>query len=473
MSEREIHLLLVEDEAALREVTARRLAAEGFRVAEADTGEAAVERLEACAFDVVLTDLRLPGIDGTAVLDAARERYPDIVCIVVTGFGTVTDAVAAIKRGAADFITKPFQFDQLLHVMRSALEQRRLRSENAWLRSQIQERYRFEGLVGRSPRMRELFDLLETVAASPSTVLVTGETGTGKELAAKAIHHNSARRRRRFVALNCSAIPETLLESELFGHVRGAFTGAVASRTGRLESAHEGTLFLDEVGTMSGLLQAKLLRVLQERQFERIGDDRPVRIDVRIIAATNADLAQMVREGRFREDLYYRLNVIPIFLPPLRERREDIPLLVRHFVAAFGRQQGREREVTVTQAALRRMMAYGWPGNIRELENAMERALALSRTRTWIDVDDLPRELRQASLSEPAAPPAVPEEGFDLAAHLAAVERGLIERTLDDTGGNRQQAARRLGIKRTTLVEKLKRLGENAGGRVGSGRSRT
>ena len=469
MPEREIHLLLVEDEASLREVTARRLAAEGYRVVEVDSGEAAVEGLEDCAFDIVLTDLRLPGIDGTAVLDAALERYPDIVCIVVTGFGTVTDAVAAIKRGAADFITKPLQFDQLLHVMRSALEQRRLRSENAWLRSQIQERYRFEGLVGRSPRMRELFDLLETVAASPSTVLVTGETGTGKELAAKAIHHNSPRRGHRFVALNCSAVPETLLESELFGHVRGAYTGAVASRAGRLESAHRGTLFLDEVGTMSGPLQAKLLRVLQEREFERIGDDRSIRIDVRIIAATNADLLQMVGEGRFREDLYYRLNVIPIFLPPLRERREDIPLLVRHFVEAFGRQQGRSREVTVTQAAMRRMMGYRWPGNIRQLENAIERALTLSRTRAWIDVGDLPRELQQTPLSEQAASPAIPEEGFDLAAHLATVERELIRRALDDTGGNRQQAARRLGLKRTTLVEKLKRLGGVDGGRTASG----
>ena len=466
MSEREIPVLLVEDEASLRAVTARRLADEGYRVVEVDSGEAAVECLAECAFDIVLTDLRLPGIDGTAVLDAALERYPDIVCIVVTGFGTVTDAVAAIKRGAADFITKPFQFGQLLHVMRSALEQRRLRSENAWLRSQIQERYRFEDLVGRSPRMRELFDLLETVAASPSTVLITGETGTGKELAARAIHHNSPRRGHRFVALNCSAVPETLLESELFGHVRGAYTGAVATRKGRLESAHEGTLFLDEVGTMSVPLQAKLLRVLQEREFERLGDDRSIRIDVRIIAATNADLAQMVRDGGFREDLYYRLNVIPIFLPPLRERREDIPLLVGHFLEAFRRQQGRAREATVTQAAMRRMMAYEWPGNIRQLENAIERALTLSRNRTWIDVDDLPQELQQASLSEPAALPAIPEDGFDMAGYLAGIERQLIRRALDDTGGNRQQAARRLGLKRTTLVEKLRRLGGTDGGRA-------
>jgi len=335
MSDEETHLLLVEDEAPLREATAERLAEHGYLVVQVESGEAAIEQLSDFAFDVLLTDLRLPGIDGTEVLRVALERYPEIVCIVVTGFGTVKDAVEAIKRGAAEFITKPFQFDQLLHVLAAALEQRRLRSENAYLRSQLEERYRFEGLVGRSALMRELFDLLETVAASTSTVLVTGETGTGKELVARAIHHNSARRAHRFVALNCSAVPETLLEAELFGHVRGAFTGAVATRQGKLETAHQGTLFLDEVGTMSAGLQVKLLRVLQERELERLGDTRTIKIDVRIIAATNADLSQLVNEGRFRKDLYYRLNVIPICLPPLRERREDIRPLVEYFGASW------------------------------------------------------------------------------------------------------------------------------------------
>jgi len=458
MLEKETHLLLVEDEAPLREATAERLADHGYRVVQVESGEAAVERLADFAFDVVLTDLRLPGIDGTAVLAAALERYPEIVCIVVTGFGTVKDAVNAIKRGAAEFITKPFQFDQLLHVIEAALEQRRLRSENAYLRSQLEERYRFEGLVGRSPRMRELFELLETVAASASTVLVTGETGTGKELAAKAIHHNSPRRTHRFVALNCSAVPETLLEAELFGHVRGAFTGAVANRPGRLEAAHEGTLFLDEVGTMSPSLQAKLLRVLQERELERVGDTRTIKIDVRIIAATNADLSELVNGGGFREDLYYRLNVIPIFLPPLRERREDIPLLVHHFVQRLTQQQVPPREITVTQEALRRMMAYAWPGNIRQLENAIERALALGRDRTQIDVSDLPPELQ--SVPETGLPVAMslPEGQLDMPAYVADIERQLILRALEETDGNKQQAARLLGLKRTTLVEKARRL---------------
>src|SRR6266576_2917500 len=329
------HLLLVEDESALREAVAEQLTDRGYHVEQADSGEAAIKRLADFAFDVIITDLRLPGIDGSAVIDAALDRYPDIVAIVVTGFGTVKDAVEAIKRGAWDFVSKPFQIDELLHALNAALEQRRLKSENAYLRAQLDERYRFEGLIGKSPAMKRLFQLLETVAATNSTILVTGETGTGKEVVARAIHHNSPRRTHRFVALNCSAIPETLLEAEIFGHVRGAFTGAIGTRQGRLEQAHKGTLFLDEVGTMSAALQMKLLRVLQEREFERIGDSHTIKVDVRVIAATNSDLAKLVADGKFREDLFYRLNVIPVQLPPLRERKEDIPLLVQHFLDKF------------------------------------------------------------------------------------------------------------------------------------------
>src|SRR5215204_431315 len=269
------------------------------------------------------------------------------------------------------------------------MEQRRLKSENAYLRSQLEERYRIDGLVGRSGIMRDLFQLLETVAATSSTVLITGETGTGKELAARAIHHNSPRRSNRFVALNCSAIPETLLEAELFGHTRGAFTGAVATRQGRVEQAHKGTLFLDEVGTMSPALQAKLLRVLQEREFERVGDSHSIKIDVRVIAATHSDLTKMVADGTFREDLFYRLNVIPVQLPALRERREDIPILVQHFLQKLGAEQVPPRTVTMSQEAIRRLMSYAWPGNVRQLENVVERALAFSHGRTQIDVADL------------------------------------------------------------------------------------
>src|SRR5690349_19196341 len=389
MPENAKHLLIVDDEAALREAIAERLADEGFAVVQAATGEDALARLAAFAFDIIITDLRLPGVDGRAVLDAALERYPDIIAIIITGFGTVKDAVDAIKHGAADFITKPFQFDALLHVLNSALEQRRLRAENAYLRSQLEERYRLDSIIGRSRVMRDLFQLLEPVAATSSTVLVTGETGTGKELAARAIHHNSPRRHNRFVALNCSAIPETLLEAELFGHVRGAFTGAVANRQGRLEQAHKGTLFLDEVGTMSPALQAKLLRVLQEREFERVGDGHTIKVDVRIVAATHSDLQKMVAEGSFREDLFYRLNVIPVYVPSLRERREDIPLLAQHFLQKLGAEQSPPRAVTMSQEVLRLLMSYDWPGNVRQLENVVERALAFSQGRSQIEVSDL------------------------------------------------------------------------------------
>jgi len=399
---------------------------------------------------VIITDLRLPGVDGSAVVEAAVGRYPEIVAIVVTGYGTVKDAVEAIKRGAWDFVNKPFQIDELLHVLESALEQRRLKSENAYLRSQLEERYRFEGIVGKSREMARLFQLLETVAPTSSTILITGETGTGKEVVARAIHHNSPRRANRFVAINCSAIPETLLEAELFGHVRGAFTGAVGNRQGRLEQAHKGTLFLDEVGTMSTALQMKLLRVLQEREFERVGESHPTKVDVRVIAATNSDLTQMVANGQFREDLYYRLNVIPVELPPLRHRKDDVPLLVQHFLDRF-------RPGTVaSQEAMRRLMAFSWPGNVRQLENAVERAIAFSGGRSQIDVDDLPPDIQQAR--EPLRSSVdLPEEGVDLDAYVAAIERDLIERSLERTGGNKGQAAKLLNLKRTTLVEKLKR----------------
>src|SRR4051812_9578638 len=389
MAENAKHLLLVDDEAALREAIAERLTDHGFVVEQASNGEDALARLADFAFDVIITDLRLPGMDGRAVLDGALQRYPDIIAIVITGFGTVKDAVDAIKQGAADFITKPFQFDALRHVLGSALEQRRLRAENAYLRSQLEQRYRIDGLVGTSRVMRDLYHLLQTVAATSSTVLITGETGTGKELAARALHHNSPRRGNRFVAINCSAIPETLLEAELFGHVRGAFTGAVATRQGRLEQANKGTLFLDEVGTMSPALQAKLLRVLQEREFERVGDSHTIKIDVRVIAATHSDLDRMVADGTFRQDLFYRLNVIPIQLPSLRERREDVPLLVQHFLQKLAAEAGRGT-VTVSQDALRRLMAYQWPGNVRQLENIVERALAFNHGRSQLDVQDLP-----------------------------------------------------------------------------------
>jgi DNA-binding NtrC family response regulator len=470
------HLLLVDDEDSLRSVVAERLTDHGFEVVQAPDGESALKALDGFAFDVIISDLRLPGIDGRHVIDAALTRYPGIVAIVVTGYGTVKDAVDIIKRGAADFISKPFQFDELMHVLTNALEQKRLKSENAYLHQQLDERFGLGSMVGKSAPMRALFQLIETVAPTSATILISGETGTGKEMVARAIHQTSSRQRERFVAINVSAIPETLLDAELFGHARGAFTGAVAMRQGRLEQADKGTLFLDEVGTMPMALQMKMLRVLQEREFERLGDNRTIKVDVRIVAATNADLLKMVKDGSFREDLYYRLNVIAVHLTPLRERPEDIPPLVQNFLRKFSdREPGtgnRESSVsggsrlptpdsrlpTISQEAMRRLMAHSWPGNVRQLENAIERALAMLGGRTRIELADLPPDL------QPEEPEAVtpsldlPEKGIDLPMLIAQIEKDLIERALTRTAQNRGAAARLLGLKRTTLVEKLKRM---------------
>lgn len=459
MTENKGHILIVEDEASLREITAERLSEHGYRVTQADTGETACSFLAEFAFDIVITDLRLPGMDGMAVIEKARELYSEIVAVVVTGYGTVPDAVAAIKRGASDFVTKPFQFDHLLHILASTLEQRRLKSENAYLRSQLQERYGFQDIIGQSPAMLELFKVLETVSNTTSTILLTGETGTGKELVARAIHHNSSRAQERFVPLNCGAIPETLLEAELFGHVKGAFTGAIANRSGRLEQADRGTLFLDEIGTMSTNLQSKLLRVLQEREFERVGDAQSTKVDVRFIAATNSDLAEMIELGRFREDLFYRLNVIPIHLPPLRDRREDVPLLVQRFINKLGQEQKPARaNIRISQEAMRRIMAFDWPGNIRQLENTIERILVLTPGQSQIDTSDLPLELQETNRVTTSSSVSLPENGIDLQNYLRNLERSLICLALERTGGNQNKAAELLNIKRTTFIEKTKRL---------------
>jgi DNA-binding NtrC family response regulator len=369
--------------------------------------------------------------------------------------------VEITRRGAEGFITKPFQFEELLHELTVSIERRRLKSENAYLREQLHDRFGIDGIVGRTPVMTHLFELLRTVAATASTVLITGETGTGKELAARAIHDASPRRSQRFVAINCSAIPETLLEAELFGHVRGAFTGAVANRQGRIEQANRGTLFLDEVGTMSPALQAKLLRVLQAREFERVGDSQTVRVDVRVIAATNADLKKMVDEGSFREDLYYRLNVIPVRLPSLRERRADIPLLAQHFLDRFASENPARGRVTLGQDAQQTLMAYPWPGNVRQLENMIERTYALSPGKTQITAAELPEELREASPVLSPTEVVIPESGVDMERLVSDFEHTLIRRALERAGGNKRQAADLLHVKRTTLIEKLKRLERN------------
>ena len=449
------HILFVDDDLAFREVTAERLGELGYAVVQAENGAGGLALLDEFAYDVIITDLQMPGVDGMALLDAAVERYPGIIVIVVTGYATAEGVMDAIDRGANALIPKG-QFERLKNRVQKALESRRRLDTH--LRMQYEPRVGVSGIIGKSRPMLALFELLETVAPSSSTVLVRGETGTGKEVVARAMHQMGPRRAQRFVAINCSAIPETLLEAELFGHARGAFTGAVSTRQGRLEQAHKGTLFLDEIGTMSPALQAKLLRALQEREFERLGDNQTIKVDVRVIAATNSDLVAMVKAGAFREDLYYRLNVITITLPPLRDRREDIPLLLQHFLTRFGGDRPGVEPRQFSQDAVRALMAAEWPGNVRQLENAVERAVALSGGRTLMGVTDLPPEL-QALDEQPAAHSvAFPEEGLQLGDYLANLERSLIQQSLDRTGGNRHKAAGLLGLKRTTLVEKLKRL---------------
>jgi len=450
-------VLIVDDEADLRTMVAESLGADGFITAQAESAAEAQERLKAFAYDAIIIDLRLPDADGMDVLDAALTRYPEILAVMMTGFGGVAEAVAAIKRGAVDFLIKPFQLAQLSRVLSSGVEQRRLRLENAELRAQLRERYKFDNVVGQSPSMQQIFATLELVAPMNSTVLIQGETGTGKELIARTIHHNSPRSDQRFVAFNAAAIPETLAEAELFGHSKGAFTGAISARIGRFELAHRGTLFIDEVGLMPLPLQAKLLRALQEREIERVGESRPIKFDARIVAASNTDLRRLVRDGQFREDLYYRLNVIPITLPPLRERREDIPLLARHFVQKSCRNNSLPPRV-LQQDTVRVLMNYSWPGNIRQLENAIEHAVAMSGPERELAPAALPEDILQPASSLLLPTVAIPDEGINFTSVVSQLERELILKCLEKTGGNKRQAARLLNLSRTTLIDKLHRL---------------
>jgi DNA-binding NtrC family response regulator len=450
-------VLVVEDEADLRETIAEALVAEGFAVAQSPDARDALERLKSFAYDGIVIDLRLPDADGMDVLDAALTRYPEILAVMVTGFGGVAEAVSAIRRGAIDFLIKPFQLTQLARVLSTAIDQRRLREENAELRAQLRERYRFDSVIGQSTPMQQVFQVLELVAPMNSTVLIQGETGTGKELIARTIHHNSPRADQRFVAFNAAAIPESLAEAELFGHAKGAFTGAVQARVGRFELAHRGTLFIDEVALMTMPMQAKLLRALQEREIERVGESRSIKFDARIIAASNLDLKKMVKDGTFREDLYYRLAVIPITLPPLRDRPEDIPLLARHFVQKSCRNNGLPPR-TLTQEALRALMNFSFPGNIRQLENAIEHAVAMTGQATEIQARALPEDVSAPASSLLLPTVSIPDEGINFTQVVTQLERELILRCLEKTGGNKRQAARLLQLSRTTLIDKLNRL---------------
>ena len=450
-------VLVVEDEAELRQTIAESLTEQGFVVAQSADGADALDRLKGFAYDAIVIDLRLPDADGLEVLDAAVGRYPDILPIMVTGFGGVAEAVSAMRRGAIDFLIKPFQLSQLARILTTALEQRRLREENADLRAQLRDRYRFDSVIGHSSPMRHVYSTLELVAPMNSTVLIQGETGTGKELIARTIHHNSPRGTERFVAFNAAAIPETLAEAELFGHAKGAFTGAVQARVGRFELAHRGTLFIDEVALMTMPMQAKLLRALQEKEIERVGESRSIKFDARIIAASNLDLKKLVKDGTFREDLYYRLHVIPITLPPLRDRKEDVPLLARHFVQKSCRSNNLPPR-TLTQDAMRALMNYSWPGNIRQLENAIEHAVAMTGQDSEIQARALPEDISQPASSLLLPTVAIPDEGINFTQVVSQLERELIVRCLEKTGGNKRQAARLLQLSRTTLIDKLNRL---------------
>jgi DNA-binding NtrC family response regulator len=455
--QRPASVLIVEDDIDLRQTISDSLEAAGFAAAQAADAADAIDRLKSFAYDAIVIDLHLPDANGMEVLDEAVNRYPQIQAVVITGFGGVSEAVTAMKRGAIDFLIKPFQLTQLARVLQGSVDQQRLKEENAELRAQLRDRFRFENIIGHHTTMQQLFSTLELIAPMNSTVLIHGETGTGKELIARTIHNHSPRADQRFVAFNAAAIPEGLVEAELFGHVKGAFTGAINSRVGRFELAHKGTLFIDEVASMSMPLQAKLLRALQEREVERVGDSKPLKLDIRVVAATNMDLRKMVKDGTFREDLFYRLNVIPVTLPPLRARREDIPLLAQHFVRKSCRENGIAIK-PIGQEALRTLMSYDWPGNIRQFENAIEHAVAMSLTASEIGPETLPEEVRSRSQAAPLASVAIPDEGINFTSVVSQLERDLITRCLEKTGGNKRQAARLLNLSRTTFIDKLQRL---------------
>ncbi len=457
MEQTKEHILVVDDEEDLRQIIVELLTLEGFDVESAATAEEASEKLARTAYDVLVTDLMLPGKSGVDLMEETLVRSPETIVIMMTGYATIETAVDAMKKGAYDYLSKPFKLIELPVMIRKGLTESRLRFENQYLRNQLRDKYSFNNIIGTGPAMHRIFELVETIAGLTSTVLVQGETGTGKELIAKAIHFNSPRRDQKLVSINCGAIPENLLESELFGHTKGAFTGAVQTRIGRFEQAHGGTIFLDEIGTMPLNLQVKLLRVLQEREFERVGGSSTIKVDVRIIAATSANLEKMVAEGSFREDLYYRLNVIPINLPPLRERREDIPLLVQSFVSQFCERHNLERK-SVSPQVMKALMSFEWPGNVRQLENLMERMVALSGNRTGILPSDLPHQI-QAKTQNATPFVEIPDEGIDFQTVVTDMERELITQSLRRTNGNKKLAAKLLSLKRTTLIEKIKRIG--------------
>ena len=455
--QRNASILIIDDEDIMREILETLLTREGYRVRLAASGAEGIELARSNPFDAAIVDVMMPGMGGIGTLDELKKIDDDLPVLMITAFASVETAISAMKRGAFDYINKPFKNDEVLVVVRNAVEQRLLKVENTALRQTLQAQHQsFPGIIGHSGRMKQVFDLVIQAAPSRSTILITGESGTGKELVARAIHSNSSRSDRAFVTVNSGNLPSDLLESTLFGHVKGAFTGAVYPKKGLCDLADKGSIFFDEIGNIPLETQAKLLRVMQEREFMRLGGMETIKVDVRIVAATNCDLQQMVADGRFREDLYYRLHVISIYLPPLRERKEDIPVLAHHFLAKYSDENGKTG-LELTADALDLLMDYGWPGNVRELENVIERAVVLT-SRPKIGADLIPENVRSSPMFHiPRF--VVPPEGISFKDVITNVEKRLIESTLEAAGGVQKRAADLLHIKPTTLNEMIKRYG--------------
>lgn len=454
-------ILVVDDEPSLRDVLSIMLKKAGYATSTAADGDEAVTRINKEIYDLVITDLKMPGMGGMDVLKAVKSSSPETVVLVVTAFGSAESAVEAMKLGAYDYLTKPFQIDEVQLTIRNALEKRRLSTENMLLKREMASHSSLSSIIGQSEAMQKVFDVIAKVADTRSNVLICGESGTGKELVARAIHYNSSRAHMPFVAVNCSAMPETLLESELFGHMKGSFTGAVSNKAGLFEVANGGSIFLDEIGDMSMPTQVKLLRVLQEREFRRVGGTQDVKVDVRIIAATNRDLERAVAEGAFREDLYYRLDVIPIRLPPLRLRTGDIPLLVQHFLDQFAKDSGKAAP-TMAPDALQALLAHEWRGNVRELENLIERAVAFSNGEA-ITAVEIRSWLHRPAAPQTASPTELPPEGLDLEGLICKIEKDLLLKALERTGWVKKKAARLLQLNTRSFRYRLEKYGIKGG----------
>ncbi|MBW1839052.1 MAG: sigma-54-dependent Fis family transcriptional regulator [Deltaproteobacteria bacterium] len=449
-------ILVVEDEVSTRDTMLDLLSEAGYEVQGAQDGVEAVEMVKEHSFNLVITDLKMPKRDGLQVLEEVKKVNPQIMVIVCTGYGTIDTAVKAMRLGAYDYITKPIKTEEIKLVVQRAMEHQRLQAENVLLQKQLKTKYRFKNLIGDSDLMQQVFQFIEKIAATNSTVLICGESGTGKELVAKAVHYNSDRKDAPMIPVNCGAIPEDLLESELFWYERGAFTGALKTKIGRFELADGGTVFLDEIGDMSPALQVKILRVLQEHEFERVGGVKSIKVDIRVVAATHRDLEKAVKQGVFREDLYYRLNVIPITIPPLRERKSDIPLLIHHFTKKFNR--GKKQNVKgISQESMNCLLRYHWPGNVRELENIIER-LVILKGEGMIEKEDLPEKLLGAEWTDVMPSLEIPESGISFNTAVSEFEKELILRALNKTDWIKNRAAKLLQLKRTTLIEKMKKI---------------